>query len=300
MNIPQVEGGGTTPATLFVMNDATNLYLGVRVARSQLNTGTIGFGLDQVVFEFDNDHDNGPPEEGDGILVLPGYLLSQQGFFDEVRTTRPPCPAGVGLCGLLDTDVGGTSDGEGVAANDGSFSFFEISHPLSGPDGLNDFSLAPGSTVGFVAQIGLSTVIPACTSDCWVSTGLPMTGRGDIVIASPMAQVGIDIKPGSFPNSINLRSQGSIPIAILSTPTFNAPAAIDPTSPTFGRTGDEQSLAGCNFWPQDVNGDTIPDLVCRFNTQGTGFLAGDTAGILKARKHNNEEVTGTDSVKIIP
>ena len=33
--------------------------------------------------------------------------------------------------------------------------------------------------------------------------------------------VGIDIKPGSFPNSINLKGKGVIPVAILSTTTFD-------------------------------------------------------------------------------
>ena len=60
-NVPE---GGTTPATLYAMNDGADLFLGVKVIRSQLNSGEFipgvgGFGLDQIVFEFDTDHDGG-------------------------------------------------------------------------------------------------------------------------------------------------------------------------------------------------------------------------------------------------
>jgi hypothetical protein len=48
----------------------------------------------------------------------------------------------------------------------------------------------------------------------------------------------IDVKPGSFPNSINVRSAGVIPVAILTTGAFDA-AAVDPTTVLFGRTGVE-------------------------------------------------------------
>src|SRR6185503_8008638 len=72
-NLPAADGGGTAPATLFVMNDEHNLYLGVKVARGQLNVGSVGFGLDGVAFEFDAGH-AGFTKEGDDVLVLtPGF-----------------------------------------------------------------------------------------------------------------------------------------------------------------------------------------------------------------------------------
>ena len=47
------------------------------------------------------------------------------------------------------------------------------------------------------------------------------TGTGEIVAGVRMI-VAIDIKPGSYPNSINLKSNGKVPVAILSSPTFDA------------------------------------------------------------------------------
>lgn len=114
--------------------------------------------------------------------------------------------------------------------------------------------------------------------------------------------VNIDIKPGSFPNTINIKSIGKIPVAILSSPTFDAPRQVDQaslqSSPTFGRTGEEQSLVRCS--PEDVNGDGLPDLVCHFSTQAARFQIGDIKGVLKGRTITGRAFIGTDSVQIVP
>ena len=111
--------------------------------------------------------------------------------------------------------------------------------------------------------------------------------------------VRIDIKPGSFPNVINLKSKGKIPVAILSSSSFDAPSLVDTSSLTFGRTGDETSLAFCNASPEDVNGDGRLDLVCHFETQKAGFQAGNTLGTLKGRTTDGGLIIGTDSVRVI-
>jgi len=116
----------------------------------------------------------------------------------------------------------------------------------------------------------------------------------------PFPNVSIDIKPGSFPNSINPKSRGRIPVAILSTVDFDAPSEVDPLSLTFGRTGDEPSLAFCNASPEDVNGDGLLDLVCHFTTQQTGFQTGDTEGVLKGKTVDATPIEGRDSVRIVP
>jgi hypothetical protein len=300
VNLPLSDGGGTTTGTLFVMNDGANLYLGVKVLRAQLNTGDLGFGLDQVVFEFDNDHNGGPPADGDDILLLsPGVnILGVSTFFDEARTSRLPCPAGL-LCGLLDVqlNVPGTNDGAGAASNNGSFSFFEISHPLDSADDLNDFSLTPGFTAGFALQVNLSSVTPFCGSGCSASTFLPSSGgRGDVVIASAVLSVAIDVKPGSMPNSINPNSQGEIPVAILTTDTFDA-ATVDPTTVRFGRSGTEAAPVQSAL--ADVDGDGDIDRILHVNTQETGIRCGDTSASLTGQSFGGQAVGGSDSVNIV-
>ncbi|MGI0021047.1 MAG: hypothetical protein ACREAY_11310, partial [Nitrososphaera sp.] len=117
-------------------------------------------------------------------------------------------------------------------------------------------------------------------------------------LTTSLKAVQIDIKPGGLPNNINPMSTGRTPVAILSAPGFNAPLIVDVSSLTFGRTGEEPSLAFCNSIPEDVNGDGLSDLVCHFNTRSTGFRSGDTLGILKGQTLDGVNIEGRDSVKV--
>jgi hypothetical protein len=120
---------------------------------------------------------------------------------------------------------------------------------------------------------------------------------GDTV---PVPQpISIDIKPGSDPNSINPKSRGKIPVAILSTEDWDSLSRIDLNSLTFGRTGDEGSLAFCHG-AEDVNNDGLQDLVCHFYTQEAGFQCLDAMGILRGKTVEGTPIEGSDSVKIVP
>jgi hypothetical protein len=78
----------------------------------------------------------------------------------------------------------------------------------------------------------------------------------------PVQHVDIDIKPGSDPNSINLASQGVIPIALFGSATF------DVTTVNIGSV----LFAGANVahysW-NDVNNDGHMDLMLQFRTEDT-------------------------------
>jgi hypothetical protein len=122
----------------------------------------------------------------------------------------------------------------------------------------------------------------------------------EAVFVKAVVEVSIDIKPGSDPNSINPKSKGKIPVAILSTPDFDAPSEVDRDSLTSGCTGDEDSLAFCNPSPEDVNDDGYYDLVCHFYTQSAGFECGDELGYLKGQIVDGVPIEGNDSVRIVP
>jgi len=137
VNVPQV---GTARATLFVMNDSTNLYLALRFERSVVDPGN------SLFFEFDTNNSGVLDDGDDATGFTPGV-----GFFDNVRTSAPPCPPG-SLCGLEDTSVGGTKDGAGAFLNNGTFTVYEMSHPLNSGDD-NDFALAPRDTIDFFLSL---------------------------------------------------------------------------------------------------------------------------------------------------
>jgi hypothetical protein len=308
-NLPSSDGGGTAHATLYVMNDDLNLYLAVKVDRPS------GY-LNYFVSDFSNKNKGVPADGDDRLQVYVGPSISLM-FSDMYRYTCPGALAGSAACMTEDNDStegilpAGTTDGGAAANINGSVTIMEISHLLNSTDTLHDFSLKPGDTVGLIATLRLFSI--NTSSFTFADTVIPVPGSalvsgagssyGQITIASATRpiDVNIDIKPGSRENSINRKSEGKIPVAILSTREFNAPARVDRTSLTFGRTGDEQSLAFCNEGSEDVNGDGLPDLVCHFSTQLAGFQSvKDTIGVLKGKTiDTDEKFTAQDSVRIV-
>lgn len=107
----------------------------------------------------------------------------------------------------------------------------------------------------------------------------------------------INIRPWNPANPIYLNGTGQIPVAILSTANFAAPSEVDPSTITFGRTGDEPSLNSCEA--DDVNRDGFVDLVCYFDNQQAAFQQGDTTGTLKAATNSGMLLIGVDDVKIV-
>jgi hypothetical protein len=112
---------------------------------------------------------------------------------------------------------------------------------------------------------------------------------------SPL-DVSVDIKPGSSPNTINPKSHGVIPVAILSTDTFDA-TSVDPLSVEFGPSGATE-MHGKGYI-KDVNHDGKPDLVLHFKTQATGIQCGDTSASLTGETVDGDSMQGSDSIKTV-
>jgi hypothetical protein len=108
--------------------------------------------------------------------------------------------------------------------------------------------------------------------------------------------VAIDIKPGSFPNSINPRSKGVIPVAILTTDTFDA-TTVDPTTVRFGATGTEAAPVKAALRKRDVDKDGDTDMMLHFKTQATGIVCGDTSASLTGETFSGQMIQGSDSIK---
>jgi hypothetical protein len=117
-----------------------------------------------------------------------------------------------------------------------------------------------------------------------------------VASAPEPVEVAIDIKPGSFPNSINPKSKGVIPVAILTTATFDA-TTVDPTTVLFGATGTE--AAPVHSALQDVDGDGGTDLLLHFETQATGIRCGDASAFLTGETFSKQVIEGSDSIKTV-
>ena len=117
------------------------------------------------------------------------------------------------------------------------------------------------------------------------------------VILTP---VEIDIKPGNYPNSINLGSGGTVPVAIISTADFDAttvnPLTVSLASASVKLRGQGTPAASS----EDVNGDDLLDLVVHVSTQALELSSGDTVATLQGMTYDGEYIEGTDSVRIVP
>jgi hypothetical protein len=109
----------------------------------------------------------------------------------------------------------------------------------------------------------------------------------------PVIEVNIDVKPGSYPNSINLRSKGVVPVAVLTTEEFDA-GSVDPDSVAFAEASPVR-------WAlEDVDGDGDVDMILHFRTQSLGLEPSSTEATLTGSTYDGQEIQGTDTVRIVP
>lgn len=146
-------------------------------------------------------------------------------------------------------------------------------------------------------------------------------------VAPPVGEIPVfvDIKPGSCPNPLNLKSKGVLPVAVLGTADFDV-TAIDPATVRLAlvvgegepyvvplrwsyedvATPFEGELCDCH----ELNGDTYIDLSLKFDTQelvtmlGLDAYAGETIPIIltgNLRGENGEglPIIGSDCIRIL-
>lgn len=139
-----------------------------------------------------------------------------------------------------------------------------------------------------------------------VSVGGGPFADGTVAFKAELSEVDIDIKPGSYPNSINVvKKKGVTPVAILGSASFDV-TTVDVTTLAFGPCGASPAhdLTDPLVYAehlQDVNLDGYVDLVSHYRTQDTGLSPGDTSATLIALLLDGVTlVGGTDSVRTVP
>jgi len=178
----------------------------------------------------------------------------------------------------------------------------EIEFELTVPDTQFE-GYPPGWTASVTAKYEPGEPIPVEGSE-------PLT-YGDllssavITIKAPLIGVPVDIKPGSCPNPVNVKSKGVIPVAILGTADFDV-ALIDPASVTLNGVAPLRSSfedVGTPFVPlvgydgaeacHELGPDGYMDLSLKFDTQEFVASLIESLGTVNDRETIVVKLTGT-------
>ena len=248
--------------------------------------------------------------QGDGPLDWTGNNFDGSGTSNDdvpvsVDINRDGFCVGRGSNGVLDT----TPSGDDVIV-----SFFGT-RIMNGPNHTCD-STAVGDD-SQIRPVGFSEPTPLTGFNDWANLDYIFTDEASfadgvhivpdepeitfeealIIEESYRLPVDIDIKPGSDPNSINPKGKGKIPVAILTTPTFDA-TTVDADTVQFGPGAASKLHKKAHV--EDVDGDGDLDLVLHFRTQDTGIAPGDTEACLTGETFGGQPIVGCDSVNVVP
>ena len=161
--------------------------------------------------------------------------------------------------------------------------------------------VSPTETYNLEFQTGNQTILLA---DSVPISQAPIQGYGISVTETgtlnSFVPILIDIKPDSYQNSINLGSNGVIPVAIFGSATFDV-KQIDPDTVKLANSlakikGNGQLMASYS----DVNEDGFTDILLNVATEALQLTENDVKANLEGRLINGEIIKGSDSIRIVP
>ena len=245
---------------------------------------------------------NGFDEDGDPLAYLITYSPNGKDMF-LLASSLPETSLTANIAGISITP---STPEVNVRASDG-FNVADdastVDTLISVPDvtGLSQAEaeaaiISAGLVIG-TATTTYSAIVPAgyvISQNPRAGTEVTEGKAVDLVISS--GPITIDIKPRSYPNSINLKSKGVIPVAVLTTDTLDA-TTVNPLSVQFGPNGAMEAHGKGHIEDADADGDN--DLVLHFRIQETGLACGDTSAFLRGETFDGQLVEGSDLIKTV-
>ncbi len=290
------------PGVLGNDNDPDGNALRARLVRGPTN-GTLELNANGSFVYVPRLNYNGPD---DFIYFASDDALgsNQATVFLRVAAINDPPVVPMNTFSLPENSANGTLVGT-VVANDpeaNSIAYSIVGGNTAGAFSIDEVSgqirVANSLALDFESNPVFSIVVKA-TDSFGASSEATQTIRLTDVLETLL--VPIDIIPNDSRNSINVRSNGKVEVAIFSTANFDA-RSIDVNSLRFGRTGTEDSLSRNpsrsepRFEIVDVNGDGRLDLVVRFELEKTGFQIGNSEGILTGKTLTGKALRGSDRI----
>lgn len=276
---------------VFVPNQDSNNLTVINVSDHQVVT-SIPLGIDPTNVAF----------TPDGALALVTNVNSHNVSVIDTSTYQVIQTVGVGTRPFGLDIVGMPTGNRAYVANFDSgtvsvidLNSFTVTTILVGAQPFGVSGNADGSAV-YVSRFG-SDVVSVIDTATNTVTGTVPVGDGPLGVTvgvCPPLEVPIDIKPGSSPNSINRKSHGNVPVALLSTPTFDA-TGVDVTTVRFAGAAARTPSNS----QEDVNGDGLMDQVFHFRTNDLSLLDNATEATLIGKTLDGRKVIGRDSVRLV-
>jgi probable HAF family extracellular repeat protein len=168
---------------------------------------------------------------------------------------------------------------------------------ISGEPAFRGFVLLENALIMIDVPDSLATEVTGINNSRQI-VGLYADADGHVrcFFATPTSEpitVAVDFKPGSATNPINPRSNGEVPVAILTTDTFDA-TTVDAATSAWGLR--ELRPFPVRVAIEDVNHDGLSDLLLHFNTQDTGIECGATSLSLTGQTFSGQGIRGANSI----
>jgi probable HAF family extracellular repeat protein len=144
VNVP---GGGSTPGTLMVMNDESDVFIGVVYERDEADLNAY------VNINSDRDNNGATYQIGDDLWSVNSDGISSWNLWDAVGVGGACAPPQA--CRWEgDHFVGGRQDGTGAGRRSGETFALEVSHPFNSGD-TNDIAVDVNERFGFHINMGI-------------------------------------------------------------------------------------------------------------------------------------------------
>ena len=113
---------------------------------------------------------------------------------------------------------------------------------------------------------------------------------------SEVIRVGIDVKPGDEPTTLEPKREGMVPIAILTAGKFDA-TTVNPETVQAGTTGTEASAFRSAV--EDVDGDRDIDMLLLFRVQEMRLECSGKSVVLKGKTRDGRTIEGSEAVTMV-
>lgn len=180
----------------------------------------------------------------------------------------------------------------------GSWNQFQI--PLVGSGWKKNSHLGPDATDDDMSNV-LGNVTALYIWGDFTGSGSEYSRLDNVFMAEAPVEiwVEIDIKPGSYPNSINPNAGGVIPVAILTTADFDA-STVDPQTVALeGAAARCKGKSGRYGSMEDVDGDGDLDLVVQIEND-IEWDPEATEATLTGQLNDGTPIEGSDCIRLVP